>query len=347
MECQLESLRRCLSISTVRKTLSELPKTLDDTYDRILVNIPKEYIREAQCAIQLLAISYRLLTVDEVAEAVAVDCEHDTFDTEMKLLNPESILEICGSLVALSGYAELLSKLTLMFREELCFAHYSVKEYLLSKRIFEGVSHCFGIADKPAHQFFARLSLVYLLQFSQQDSVQKEAFQEVKEFPLLDYSAHFWHEHIHASAIKGCQTQEHNLIRRLFDSSSNCLINCLTVYDPDNPYRRKSFPFPTSLYYSSLLGLLDVTDWLLEKGPDVNAKGGNYGNALQAASQGGHEMVVRLLLDKGVDVNAQGGYYGNALQAASAGGHEVIVRLLLEKGAKVKEERVEYSNHEV
>ncbi|CAN9172452.1 unnamed protein product, partial [Alternaria alternata] len=36
---------------------------------------------------------------------------------------------------------------------------------------------------------------------------------------------------------------------------------------------------------------------------------GHYGNALQAASQGGYEAVVKLLLDKGADVNAQGGDY--------------------------------------
>jgi hypothetical protein len=33
------------------------------------------------------------------------------------------------------------------------------------------------------------------------------------------------------------------------------------------------------------------------------------------------------------DVNAQGGFYGNALQAASHGGHEKVVELLLGKGA--------------
>jgi ankyrin repeat protein len=46
---------------------------------------------------------------------------------------------------------------------------------------------------------------------------------------------------------------------------------------------------------------------LLEKGADVNAQGGYFGNALQAASSGGHDSVVTLLLDKGADVNAQGG----------------------------------------
>jgi ankyrin repeat protein len=46
--------------------------------------------------------------------------------------------------------------------------------------------------------------------------------------------------------------------------------------------------------------------------------------------------MVKLLLEKNADVNAQdGGYYGNALQAASAGGHEQVVKLLLEKGANI------------
>jgi ankyrin repeat protein len=56
-----------------------------------------------------------------------------------------------------------------------------------------------------------------------------------------------------------------------------------------------------------------VVNLLLEKGADVNAQGGEYGNALQASLYGGHAVVVRLLLDKGADVNAQGDYFGNAL----------------------------------
>ena len=64
----------------------------------------------------------------------------------------------------------------------------------------------------------------------------------------------------------------------------------------------------------------------------MNAQGGRLGNALQAASSAGHQVIVKLLIEKGADVNAQGGFYGNALQAASVKGHEVIVKLLKEKG---------------
>jgi hypothetical protein len=36
---------------------------------------------------------------------------------------------------------------------------------------------------------------------------------------------------------------------------------------------------------------------LLNKGADVNAQGGDYTNALQAASEQGYEAVVKMLLD--------------------------------------------------
>jgi ankyrin repeat protein len=71
----------------------------------------------------------------------------------------------------------------------------------------------------------------------------------------------------------------------------------------------------------------------LGKGADVNIQGGEYGNALQAASYEGHHEIVKLLLDNGAVVNAQGGKYGNALQAASYEGHHEIVKLLLGKVA--------------
>ena len=63
-------------------------------------------------------------------------------------------------------------------------------------------------------------------------------------------------------------------------------------------------------------------------------RGGYYGNALQAASAGGHSAVVEMLLAKGADFNAQDGDYCNALQAASAGGHVNIIRPLLEQGGR-------------
>ena len=66
---------------------------------------------------------------------------------------------------------------------------------------------------------------------------------------------------------------------------------------------------------------------------DVVDSAGRMG--LYWGSSNGHEAIVWLLLEKGADVNAQGGPFGNALQAASWGDHEAIVQLLLKKGADV------------
>ena len=54
---------------------------------------------------------------------------------------------------------------------------------------------------------------------------------------------------------------------------------------------------------------------LLNDGADVNAQGGEYGNALQAAEFDGTTQAIWVLLDKGAD-NAQSGVYGAELQAA-------------------------------
>jgi hypothetical protein len=53
--------------------------------------------------------------------------------------------------------------------------------------------------------------------------------------------------------------------------------------------------------------------------------------------------VVRLLLEAKADVNAQGGEYGNALQAASFWGHEKVVRQLLFAGSINKTGEDEYT----
>jgi ankyrin repeat domain-containing protein 50 len=43
---------------------------------------------------------------------------------------------------------------------------------------------------------------------------------------------------------------------------------------------------------------------LIDTGAEVNAQGGLYDNALQAASVEDREKVVRILMDAGAEVNA-------------------------------------------
>ena len=45
--CQLDALRKCLTTGHIKKALQQLPKTLDDTYNRILDQIDDEYCQFA------------------------------------------------------------------------------------------------------------------------------------------------------------------------------------------------------------------------------------------------------------------------------------------------------------
>jgi ankyrin repeat protein len=83
-------------------------------------------------------------------------------------------------------------------------------------------------------------------------------------------------------------------------------------------------------------GKQDIVRYLVERGADVNAYGGEHGYALQAAAYQEREGMIRYMVEQGADVNAQGGYFGNALQAAVYTGNYDIVRLLVERGANVK-----------
>jgi ankyrin repeat protein len=116
----------------------------------------------------------------------------------------------------------------------------------------------------------------------------------------------------------------------------------MSVYNFDNTGTLRGGVTP--LYWAAELGYTEVLQVLISKGADFNARGGLYGNALQAASREGHEKVVQLLLDNGADINVQNGHYGNALQAASDGGHEKVVQLLLDKGADVNARGGLYGN---
>lgn len=75
---------------------------------------------------------------------------------------------------------------------------------------------------------------------------------------------------------------------------------------------------------------------LLERGADINAGGGFWGTALQAAAHNGYLEIVKALLDAGAGVNIQGGYHGSALMAACLNGIEDytdVAELLLKRGA--------------
>jgi ankyrin repeat protein len=342
----------------LRKALVSLPKTLDDTYARILDNIDDEHQANALKLLQWLTYSARPLRIQELAEIVTVDKmdveDEPEFDSDRRFPEPRDVLALCSSLVSTVtttlqedmggsedsseseeagwGSEEAVENPIELVR----LAHFSVKEYLVSERIQAGSARRYCIREIDAHLSIAETCLAYLFQFDQPGSL---TLQTLKESPLANYAAEYWPEHARwaGKEHKGM----HQLIMKLFVSKKDAYFNSIKIHDPESG---RSWPdltlkltdIPPPLYYALCFGLAESTRLLVEAGVDINAEG-QHDTALQMAAIEGDDHLAKKLLAAGADVNAKG-RYGTALQIAAVNGHDHIVQRLLDAGADVNAE---------
>jgi hypothetical protein len=169
-------LGRCRSINELQKALASLPKTLDDTYARILLSIEEDDIQNALKILQWLVYSTQPLQIDEIAEVITVNVEaNPRINPAKRFEEPQDILTIFSSLITIAEPMEgPRGKIT---RGQVRLAHFSVKEYLVSERIQAGSVGRYSIREIHAHTSIAKICLAYLLQFDNPNSL---ALQTVK-----------------------------------------------------------------------------------------------------------------------------------------------------------------------
>ncbi|EIM79483.1 uncharacterized protein STEHIDRAFT_163671 [Stereum hirsutum FP-91666 SS1] len=178
VHCQLDELRKCVSPRALRRTLCALPKTLDETYERIFMHIYDLPNREeANHNLLWLAFSFRPLSVAEVAETVVFSFENEeparfVVDDRVEDFTANDVLSICSTLVTLTHDWKLGTTLEL--------ARSSVKEYLVETRIRErAVPSYFYLNETLSHATIAHACLVYLLEIPNCD--------DLKRFPLTEF----------------------------------------------------------------------------------------------------------------------------------------------------------------
>ncbi|KAH0556010.1 hypothetical protein GP486_006045, partial [Trichoglossum hirsutum] len=333
--CQLDVLHTCNQPSKVRKALKSLPRTLDATYDRMLLRIDKESQGQALSALKWLAFSARPLDIKELAEAVVVNPREDPrFDPEDRLFDSSELLRFLPGLVALSSNEGPTGN-----TNEIKLAHFSVKEYLVSRRVKAGPASRYFIQEIPASISIAETCIAYLLQFGTPDSLTPQTFEE---FPLVRYAAQYWTQH--ARVAGGDASVVQLLIMEFFLSKRDAYVTWLRIFDPDEPWKEPTLPGNlsenmkspyTPLYLVSKVGLVESVKLLLEKGAEANAEDNSGTTALHMAAFNGHEEIVKLLIEKGADVNAKNSSGWTPLHRAAFNGDEDIVKLLFEKGADV------------
>lgn len=274
--CQLDALARCRNRATLRKSLATLPQTLDQTYDRILTAISEEDCEYAIRILQWLTFSARPLSVEEVAEVVAIDVARDpAFDRDEVLEDPLEALNICSSLVTVT--TTKAKRISSPPQRIIALAHYSVQEYLVSERIKLGQAKQFSMQDFDCHTTISKGCLMYLLQFQQPLSTEV-----LGASALARYAAEFWSSHIWRTRDKteGCR-----LAVNLMSVDNSAYLNWIRLYDPDRPWEEPDLgkdldSVAMPLYFTAMLGLNRITKLLLDSKADVNAQGGYYSNAL-------------------------------------------------------------------
>ncbi|EIM89337.1 uncharacterized protein STEHIDRAFT_109549 [Stereum hirsutum FP-91666 SS1] len=193
--CQLDSIRGCPNARTLTKCLDTLPKTLYETYDRILKHIDDQHFEYVHATLQWLAFSMRPVKLEEVVEVLAMDFDNVPlqFVPGYRFPEPREILTICSSLVTLSGTGVL----------EL--SHFSVKEYL-DTNMTECSIQRYSFNAQIAHEFIARTCIAYLMQFTQ-------SVDDIGPFPLARYAAEHWMNHVGSAHTDALAELAFNLLQ--------------------------------------------------------------------------------------------------------------------------------------
>ena len=324
--CQLETLRQCLPQS-VRRTLNELPKSLDETYERVMMEIKEANQVHAYRMLQCLAVAVRPLSVAELAELLAFD--FDAGNDGIPKLNSdwrwddheEAVLSTCSSLITIVPGPE--SPLVQ-------FSHFSVKEFLMSDRLATSPRDIsqYHIPREDAHTVLVLACLGVLLR-------DPDVKNGANGGPLARYAAEHWVTH---AQVENVASRVRDGMRYLFDPDKPYFEAWVRLYDVDRHKGALSDlePGARPLYYAALCGFHEPVEHLTLKYPQyANARGGHLGTALHSASFAGHLQIVRLLLRHGVAVDVRGIAGRPPLECASRSGHHDVAQCLLDNGADV------------
>ena len=288
-------LRHCLPAS-IRQTLDQLPKSLDDTYLRVLSQIPQANQAHAHRMLQCLVVAVRPLLVEELAELLAF--EFDARQGAIPKYRPalrsddqsQAVLSTCSSLVTIIVERD--------GRRVVQFSHFSVKEFLVSNRLASSLRDIsrYHIRLGSAHTILTQACLGILLHSD--DYITKWSF------PFAGYAARNWVEH---AQFKDVASHVKDGMETLFDPDKPHFATWTQIHNIDqNVLGRSDWKQPKPLYYSVICGFYGLVEHLAIKHPHhVNDVGGQYRFPLFEALAKGHVEFVEFLLKQGADANAE------------------------------------------
>ena len=299
---------------------------MDETYERILQEIPKSNRVHAHRLLQCLTVAVRPLGVEELAEVLAID-----FDTTGGIpeLNEDlrwedqeqAVLFACSSLITIvgEGYSRVVQ-----------FSHFSVKEFLTSDRLATSTidaSRFHHIRLEESHTIMAQACLGVLFCLS---SLIRGGVHE--NSPLVRYAAEHFGDHAESENVLA---HIRGGIDDLLDADKPHFAAWLWVRRTNFGYGHPEGPEPSPLYHVAEFGFRGMVEYLISKHPeDLNVKG-LHGTPLHAALHEGHADVALLLLRHCSDMDVRGVEHRTPLHMAVDSGLLEITRVLVERHADI------------
>ncbi|KAN0105744.1 hypothetical protein V8E52_010703 [Russula decolorans] len=219
--CQVDHICDCVP-ARLPQALAELPKTLDETYERTLGGINEANWEFAHRMFQFVSVASRPLHVKELADLLAFDFEAGSipkFHKDWRLEDPvDAVLSTCSTLLAIVNDQG---------SPVIQFSHFSVKEFLTSTHLAKAtdiISRRYHVSMTPAHTLVAQASLGILL------SLDKDVTRDsLEDFPFAEYAAEHWVDH---AQFKDVSRHVEDGLRRLFDPNKPHLAICVWIHDP-------------------------------------------------------------------------------------------------------------------
>ncbi|KAG9312673.1 ankyrin repeat-containing domain protein [Chiua virens] len=158
IECQLNTLKRCVTPTDIREALENLPKGLEETYQQILLAIGKE-AREAEAArraLTWLVAVYTPLRLAQILEALSIDLDRRVLDTNFAPMHGPALLDALSSLVTHDEETDIV-----------ILSHFSVQEYLTGEVAYTKLS-AYHIDLQYAEGLLAQSCMCYIATYLDQ-----------------------------------------------------------------------------------------------------------------------------------------------------------------------------------
>jgi hypothetical protein len=179
--CQLDVLQRLkCERHIVRNALATLPKTLDETYERVFLCIPREEWPFVHHALQWIHYHNELYHGEGIPCSTLLNAIQRSIDPlderyDDQFYDVDRLRELCGCLIHVTAEDPSHTG-TLKTVVGISFAHYTVREYLDSARILTGPTASFAISTRAIKQQFTEIALREAKNFQLPDEWTSDTF---------------------------------------------------------------------------------------------------------------------------------------------------------------------------